>query len=139
MRLHTETFVLLAVNALWLVPFTVSMGKKGLAARRNREQRRQRLLATGLPATAVVVQVAETGPYYDRTPHLSFRLRVKAADGPDFEASAKGFFRRSDYPRLQPGAEVEVRFAPDDRRIVAVVGDQLTSRSRAVPSPGWLE
>jgi hypothetical protein len=112
--------VVLGLNAAWLIP-VVRMLRRNAAKRAHR----QRLLATGRSAPAVVLTVQEVGPYYNRIPHLSFTLRVEPEGEPSFPATALGFFRMIDYPRLQPGGRVEVRFDPADRSIVAVVGETM--------------
>lgn len=122
--MSTGDLVLVAVNLAWIVPFIVIMAKKGAAARKDRDHRRM-LLETGHAAPAVVLKVTEVGPWYGKVPHLAFELRVEPEGEPPFPSSAKGFFRQIDYPRLQPGSRVEVRYAPADRARCAVHGDRL--------------
>lgn len=121
--MDTGAIAVIAVNVAWLVPFIYFMSRNAIRANKNRDERR-RILETGIPGEASIVKVEETGPYYSRTPHLVFDLRVHVDGQPPFDATAKGFFRQLDYPRLQPGMRVEVRFDPATRA-VAVVGDRL--------------
>ena len=111
----------IGVNVAWFVPFVFFMTRMVLRANRERDGRR-RVLETGMPGRAEILSVDEVGPYYSRVPHLQFRLRVEAT--PPFEAVAKGFFRQIDYPNLQPGKRVDVRYDAVSRA-VAVVGDRL--------------
>lgn len=122
--MDTGSIVILVFTALWLIPLLIFLARKGMSAGKDRDRRR-RILETGRPATAIVLSVSEVGPYYSRVPHLSFRLRVTPPGEPPFEARARGFFHTIDFPRLQPQAQVEVRFDPADRSAVAVVGDRL--------------
>lgn len=110
----------IALNLAWLIPLILYFRR----ANKARDERR-RILETGVPAEAEILKVDEVGPYYSRVPHLLFALRVHVDPRTVFETTAKGFFRQLDYPRLQPGMRVEVRFDPATRA-VAVVGDKLT-------------
>ncbi len=105
------------------VGFFVTIGVLGSRAMARASQRdlRERVLATGVSAHATILKVVETGPSYNRVPHLLFTLRVEWSGEP-FEATAKAFFRQIDYPRLQPGMHVEVKLDPATRE-VALVGD----------------
>jgi hypothetical protein len=126
---HTQvdalTILLIALNLVWIIPFAVFVTRSGRAQKRSREQRR-RLLEAGQGASATVLELKESGPYYGRVPHLDLRVRVEPPGEPSFEASARGFFQLTDFARLQPGSRIEVRFSPDDRSKVAVVGDLLS-------------
>lgn len=122
--MDTVTIVLIVVNVLWLVPAALILLKLVKKQRRNVELRRH-LLETGRSAPAVVVKVEETGPTYGRVPHLAFVVRVEPPGEPPFEANARAFFRMIDFPRVQVGAPIEVRFDPSDRSTVAIVGDTL--------------
>lgn len=122
--MDTGGIVVIALNVAWLVPFIYFMVRMVRRAAKDRNER-ARILETGIPASAAILRTDETGPYYNRVPHLVLELRVEVPGQPPFDATAKGFFRQIDYPRLQPGLRVDVRFDPATRQ-VAVVGDQLT-------------
>ena len=122
--MKTSDLLFLGGVFLALVVFGVLLARPFRAANRNRDERR-RLLETGQPATAVVLETSEGGPYYSGVPHLDLRVRVTPASGSPFEASARGFFRLSELARFQPGATIEVRFEVADLSRVAIVGDRL--------------
>lgn len=116
--------IVLGLNLAWLIPFIVYMRRRGRQLDANIALRR-RLLETGRDAKAVVTKVTETSPAFNKVPHLDFILRVQPGGGAPFEAKARGFFRQIDFGRLHEGCEVEVKFDPNDRSTVAVVGDEL--------------
>ena len=112
----------LAFALLWLVPcvgWFIAMTKR---QSRSQSQRRK-LLETGTAATAVIVSVDTTGPYYGDVPHLRFNLQVSLPGQSPYAATALGCFRQLDYPRLQPGSTVEIRVDARDNSLVAVIGD----------------
>ena len=118
------TFAVVGMNLAWLVPFVYVMRKQSKKEDESRAVRK-RILESGHPAHAVVVSVAESGPSYNRVPHLDFTLQVEPTNEPAFRSSARGFFRMIDFARMQPGSRIEVRFDPADRSTVAIVGDLL--------------
>lgn len=61
----------------------------------------QRLLATGVPAQAVIVSMADTGVTINNQPLVSFLLMVRTQDGQSYEVT-----HRQSLPRLTMGAVV---------------------------------
>ena len=120
--MSTSSVVLIVVNLAWLIPFIYFMVRMTTRANADRDRRR-RVLETGKPARAEILKVEQVGPYYSRVPHLLFRLRIEGA--PTFETTAKGFFSQLQYPQLQAGMRIDVKYDPADQTSVAVVGDQL--------------
>ncbi|KAI9012426.1 hypothetical protein DFJ74DRAFT_710411 [Hyaloraphidium curvatum] len=87
-----------------------------------------KLLASGLPGTAAVLRVWDTGTTVNEDPMLGLLLRVSPADGtPPFEAVTKCVVSRLQVAYVTPGAGCEVAYDPETRTKVAV---------RSFTSPG---
>jgi hypothetical protein len=83
-------------------------------AQKNRE-----LLSKGTPAVARIMSVRETGTYINNQPQLAFALQV-TCDGQSWDAIVNRVTSIVEIPRLQPGAEVMVRFNPQNRMEMAI-------------------
>lgn len=118
------SIVVIVINLLWLIPMIIYFIRSGMRESKNVAFRKH-LLETGQVATAKIVNVKQAGPYYSKVPHLEFELEVTGKGGERFRAGARGFFQMIDFPRLQPGMVVEVRYDPNAKDVVGVVGDTL--------------
>ena len=87
---------------------------------RDREERR--ILRDGVATTARVKDIRPTGDLHNDQPEVRIIVEVTAEAGEPFEAEITTFMSPVYLPRFQPGAVVEVRFDPNDRRKVALVG-----------------
>ncbi len=84
------------------------------------EDEANRIRNSGLPATARVLELRDTGMTLNQNPVVSMRVEVHADGVPPFEATLKAVIGRLDVPRVQPGAEVPVKFDPKDHSRVAL-------------------
>ena len=75
---------------------------------------------TGTVATARVLQISDTGMTLNNDPVVRFRLEVYPEGGEPFEAETKAVIGRLDIPRIQPGAELQVKYDRNDHRRVAI-------------------
>jgi hypothetical protein len=75
---------------------------------------------TGMPASAEVLEVWDTGVRYNNNPVVGFRLLVTLADGTTYEAETKNVVSVVHIPQVQPGAVLPVKTDPDDRERVAL-------------------
>ena len=81
-------------------------------------RRNDRLGKTGIPATAVILSVRETGAALSRVdPQVALRLEVHTEDGGVFEAETEAFIAQIAIPQFQPGCVIDVRYDPNDRRV----------------------
>jgi len=119
------SWVVIGINIAWMVPLALYFISMAKSQSKSRDQR-SKLLTEGRPSPAVVISVDEVGPWLGRVPHLLMKLRVTPPGEPEFEATSRGHFRQFDWPQFQPNSTVQVRFDPNDRTFVAVVGDQLS-------------
>ncbi len=70
------------------------------------------ILATGNPATAVIVRLIDTGTTINNDPVVEFVLQVTPPDGETYEAHTKALVSRLDIPAIQPGRVVPVKYDP---------------------------
>jgi hypothetical protein len=82
-------------------------------------QANQALLKNGTPAVAKITSVRETGTYINNQPQLAFGLKV-TCDNESWDAQVLRVTSIVEIPRLQPGAEVMVRFNPANRKELAL-------------------
>ena len=75
---------------------------------------------TGVPASAEVLEVWDTGVKYNNNPVVGFSLRVTLADGTTYEAETRNVVSVVHIPQVQPGAVLPVKIDPDDRERVAL-------------------
>jgi len=74
----------------------------------------------GLPATARVLELRDTGMTLNENPVVSMRVEVQADGIEPFEATMKALVGRLDVPRVQPGAMLAVKYDPADHSRVAL-------------------
>lgn len=75
---------------------------------------------TGTSARARVLKIWDTGTTLNDNPIVGMRLEVHAAGVEPFEAETKALIGRLDIPQIQPGAEVDVKYDPNDHTRVAL-------------------
>lgn len=78
-------------------------------------------LATGVPASARVLALRDTGGRLNGNPAIEFRLDVQPADGAPYTATAHAIISTVALPRYQPGASIAVKYDAADRSKVAIV------------------
>ncbi len=94
------------------------------------------LQQSGVPATAQILEVWDTGWTINDNPVIGMRVRVEPPDRPAFEARIeKTTISRIAVPQFQPGAEIPVRFDPRNPGVVAVDPEGSSSQA-STPSTG---
>ncbi len=83
--------------------------------------RAEGVLRRGLPAEAVVLKVWDTGTSLNDNPQVGLLLEVRPADGAPFQTETASVASRLEAARICPGAIVQVKYDPQDRRRVALV------------------
>ena len=82
---------------------------------------------TGVPASAKVLKIWDTGVRLNDNPVVGFRLLVTLEDGTSYEAETKNVVSVVHIPQVQPGAVLPVKVGPDNKQLVALdiyVGQQ---------------
>lgn len=106
--------------ALLAATLAATAGCAGWIDRQTGADLSRELQVTGLPATATVLEIWETGVTVNDMPVVGFRLRVRAAGRPPWEAETRALISILDIPRIQPGAVLSVMFDPEDPARVAL-------------------
>ena len=75
---------------------------------------------TGIPASATILEIWDTGVKYNDDPVVGFRLLVTPKAGSPYQAEAKNVISIVHLSQFQPGAIVPVRVDPDDPKLVAL-------------------
>lgn len=76
--------------------------------------------ATGIPATAKVLRIWETGVTINNNPVVGFLLEVYAEGLEPYEAETRALVSILAIPRIQPGAMLQVKYDPKDPSRVAL-------------------
>jgi hypothetical protein len=81
----------------------------------------RRLQQSGLPASARILEIWDTGITVNDDPVIGMRVEIARPDGTAYPAVIpKSLISRLDVPRFQPGATVQVRIDPQDPALVAL-------------------
>lgn len=75
---------------------------------------------TGKSAMARVLAISDTGMTLNNDPVVRFRLEVHPEGEEAFEAETQAVIGRLDIPQIQPGAELPVKYDPQDHSRVAL-------------------
>ena len=76
--------------------------------------------ANGLPATATVLKIWETGVRVNDNPVVGFLLEVQAEGMEPYQATTKALISILQIPQIQPGAVLKVKYDPEDPSRVAL-------------------
>jgi hypothetical protein len=75
----------------------------------------------GVPASAIVLEIADTGITYNDDPVVRLLVEVRREGEPPYEAVIpKSLVSRVHVPQFQPGMRVPVRIDPKDRMRIAL-------------------
>ncbi len=80
----------------------------------------QEVRTNGIPASATVLEIWETGIRINDNPVVGFRLEVNADGVGPYEAETKALISILWIPRIQPGAVLPIRYAAGDPSLVAL-------------------
>lgn len=80
----------------------------------------QRLMATGIPAQAVVQSMADTGVTVNGQPLVSFVLGVRMPDGQAYQVTHRQSLPRIPMGVVAPGATIPVKVDPQRRDRVRI-------------------
>jgi hypothetical protein len=83
----------------------------------------KRIRTEGLPATATVVAITETGRHFgiERVPEITVHLEVSAPGRPPWRASLTRIPSAEDVPFFIPGRRFDLRYDPSNPERVAVI------------------
>jgi hypothetical protein len=105
----------------FLVPCILLCGcMMGLIDHMTGEDQANEIRKIGRPARGRVLKIWDTGMSLNDSPIVGFRLEVHADGVEPFEAETKALIGRLDVPQIQPGAELAVKYDPNDHTRVAL-------------------
>jgi hypothetical protein len=107
---------------LWVVLIlAAALGGCALADRMSGAAEAKRLQEAGVPASARVVKLWDTGITVNEDPVIGLEVEVARRDGSVYTATIpKSLISRLDIPQFQPGRTVSVRIDPQDPSLVAL-------------------
>ncbi|WP_198369232.1 DUF3592 domain-containing protein [Roseomonas rosulenta] len=110
--------IVVAVLGVALAVPTVIFGPNVL-----RHFQEKRIRAEGLPATATVVDITETGRHFgiERVPEITVHLEVSAPGRAPWRASLTRIPSTADVPFFMPGRQFDLRYDPNHPERVAVM------------------
>jgi hypothetical protein len=82
----------------------------------------RKLLQTGEPAQATILQLRETGLRINEQPQIALTLEVRPTNRPAYQTEAKMIISYLQAAQFQPGALLDVRVDPADPNKVAIAG-----------------
>jgi hypothetical protein len=97
---------------------------------------KQKVLQTGVGATATIVSIRDTGTRINDNPVIAMQLQVQPSGAPSFQAEIKETVSILQIPQFQPGAQLEVKYDPAQPTNVAIVS--VISGSGASSGPGLM-
>ena len=111
------------VFGLAITGFTIwFVWKKVLGPIQERQAQAQRLMQTGYPAQARILQLVDTGMKVNDNPQVTIVLEVHAQGRPPWHAQVTTIVSMLAIPRVQPGTVVAIRYDPMNPMNVAIEG-----------------
>jgi hypothetical protein len=84
------------------------------------EDQAKQIRSIGIPATARVLRIWDTGMTLNDNPIVGLRLEVHAEGVEPYEVETRALIGRLDIPQIQPGAQLQVKVDPNDHSRVAL-------------------
>ncbi|MGQ0502405.1 MAG: DUF3592 domain-containing protein [Panacagrimonas sp.] len=106
-------------NLLLVAILVIGLGL-GLGPVLWKQMRNQRILDSGRPTTARIVELIDTRRKHNQEPVLTIRLLVAGPDGASYPAEVTGPVSSLEIQRLKAGAVVTVRYDPKNPERVAI-------------------
>ena len=100
--------IVLVVGLIALIVIGAVMGPDLLRHFRN-----QHILKAGIPATAVIKAVEDTGNRYNNNPQVKLTLEVTPENGKPYQAEVVTVISVVAVSTLKPGATVHVKYDPE--------------------------
>jgi uncharacterized protein DUF3592 len=120
MKKMVTVAVVLGVAVL-LVVVAIVVGSRWRGGGADSYLRTQETLKSGVPASARVLELRDTGGRLNSNPVVEFKLEVHPDSGAPFVTATSAVISTVDLPRFQPGATIAVKYDPSDRSSVAII------------------
>jgi len=115
------TILLGVFISLCSITFTIIITVLAIRFARSIIGKNKTVMQQGIPATAKILEVEQTGVLVNHMPQVRFRLEVQHPQRGTYEASAKAVIQMVHIPQYQPGAEISVKVHPTDPTQVEIV------------------
>lgn len=80
----------------------------------------KKLLETGLPARATILEIKPTGNVYNNQPQARLKLKVQLENGETYETEMTMIVNPIYVPQFQPGKDVKIRYDANDRNNIVI-------------------
>jgi len=119
----SSALVILAICGGTVLSLAITIGVTLLVLRfiRKTVGQDRSVVQNGIPATAKILSVRQTGVMLNNQPQVEFQLEVHPPSGLPYQAQAKAIVALVSIPQYQPGAEVPVKIHPTDQTKVVLV------------------
>lgn len=114
-KMSLATIIVIAVVSVLVLGTVAALGPDVLRHFKN-----QGVLKEGIPATAVIKDLKDTGNRYNNNPQVVMTLEVTPKDGKPYTAQLITVVSVVDLARLQPGSVVNVKYDPKQPTRVAL-------------------
>jgi len=112
--MRSLTFALVSISAVLLVSSCAMIDSY------TGEDVNKPVRENGVPASAEVLEIWDTGVRLNDNPVVGFRLLVTLDDGTSYEAETKNVVSVVHIPQVQPGAILPVKVDPQNHELVAL-------------------
>jgi hypothetical protein len=102
----------------------------------------KKILETGLPAQATILEVRDTGVTVNNNPQIKLILQVTPSTGMPYQAEVKLLISRLETYKFQPGMVLPVKYDPNDTSKVALDfsgGADSSAGASYTPAPDPLQ
>jgi len=90
-----------------------------------------KILETGLPGTAKILSINQTGTYFNHNPQVELELKITpAAGGASYDTKLRMFLQMAHLPQFQPGRQFPVKISKEDKMKVAADFQQKENKSQ---------
>ena len=117
-KMSVATIIVIAVISILVLATLAAFAPDIMRDVKNKE-----VLSEGVPATAVIKDVTDTGNRYNNNPQVKMTLEVTPKDGKPYTAQIITVVSVVYLARLQPGTVVNVKYDPKQPSRVALTGN----------------
>jgi hypothetical protein len=108
-----------AIGATIILIFMIAYSVYTSVRKRQREERKRKVLREGIEASATVLNIEPTGEYLNNQPEFQVKVKVEPEQGNEFVAEMTEVLSYSKYEVIREGSKVLVKYDPAyDRRAI---------------------
>ena len=133
MDINNPVVIVVAVFGFIFLVFALVIGVTLLQRRKK-----QRILQTGVAATATIVRVWDTGMRINDNPRVGMLLNMQPLTGAPFQVEIKETVSIVEMPMFQPGTQLDVKYDPAQPTSVAIVSVISNAGAGGGSGPGLM-